>query len=258
MTVLLKNTLLQNTKLSFYDPSFDVTSVPGCTLYLPSGDYEPNGEIAETWYDRSGNGFDISNLNAIEQPKIIKNSLNGKDVLRFNGNVLDPLGTNSLARNAVKGSDLFSANECTIFAVNKQDAVADNRLLYWTKPTQTTSVGVHNPYGDEVIYWDAPNSSVIPSARVSLAGQGGKIGWASWAFVKESAVSSRVYYQGSSLFSGSYSPAPIPLDDDTFSLYVPIAYKGEIAEIIIYNRVLTQVEINLVFNYLINKFSLLL
>ena len=67
------------------------TQVPGCVLYLDARDPSNNGtqpsnnaSIAE-WYDKSGNGNNLSHATGAKQPTFISSHFNGQSALYFDG-----------------------------------------------------------------------------------------------------------------------------------------------------------------------------
>jgi len=216
------------------------------TFWLDAADASTitlNGSTVSQWDDKSGSGLHVTQGAADNQPTYVTGELNGKAVVSFDSN-------DTLARASVLGSSLFSANETTIFIVNKHDVLGEHIPFVWSYGVGDR-VSIHNPWVDGVVYWDAP----ITSGRIGQGGHNAKIGWAVWGFVKESVTASQVYYNGSSLFSGTYASSPINtvLSATLEISTAPYPFVGDIAEIIVYNRALSSAEIDTVETYLANK-----
>ncbi|MFC1659029.1 LamG-like jellyroll fold domain-containing protein [Pseudomonadota bacterium] len=232
---------------SYLSNKWGVAAIPtsGLTLWLDADDESTitfNGSTVSGWEDKSGNGNNVIQTTASSQPTYVVAGLNNRAVLSFDG-------SDTLSKASVSTLSLFSQNETTMFIVNKQDFAQSSTPFVWN-----TGVGgrvsIHNPWGDGIIYWDAP----ITSGRIYQGGHSAKTNWAVWGFVKESNTASRVYYNGSSLFSGTYTSSPIPIA--SAALDFGESFTGDIAEVIVYNRALNSAEIDAVEAYLADKWGL--
>lgn len=77
-----------------------------------------------TWYDQSGNGFDLSEAIEANQPLYVASGINGKPTARFDGS------NDTLIKTGADPTDFTGGNEVTIFAVYKPDAAGpDGGLL---------------------------------------------------------------------------------------------------------------------------------
>ncbi|MEI8375032.1 MAG: TIGR03790 family protein [Planctomycetota bacterium] len=103
-----------------------LTVTNGLSLWLDAGGFQTAGLLG-TWPDQSGNGRNLTQSNAANQPSVVLNAINGLPVVQFNGN-------------GVLGNATNFGNNYTIFSVsnmlgtNKQRLITANNnwlLGYW-------------------------------------------------------------------------------------------------------------------------------
>jgi hypothetical protein len=107
-----------------------------------------NSGFIVTWYDQSGNGYDVSNATAAQQPTYVASGVNGKPVLRFDG------AGDYLERASVDVPTVFGSNQGTIVFSQKQNAAgAQNCSVFINEAGTPPQVGVLASYDDQ-LYFD--------------------------------------------------------------------------------------------------------
>lgn len=229
-----------------------------------SGAAAINGQLVQVWADQSGNGNNFDQPTSIKRPQYVANVLCGKPVLRFTISrgtymqspfklsgaksiflafVLPSLYNSGETLLSIKGSgDVFTEIVGTDFSGYKP-------MSYIQDLASTSS--------------SSPTLNVMPargnSASFSTSGN-----LFSVVYDGSSNTSSAAYtakYDGSSATissSGNFGRK----QEDTTSIGARVPqqninyFTGDIAEIIVYNRVLSGAEVSQVENYLIGKYGL--
>ena len=202
---------------------------------------ESSGKVSQ-WGDKSGKGNNALQGTGADQPTFTTNHINGKSVLTFNGIVEEMDLT----------SDLALTGEFTIFLVANNEDTASTRVIFG-HDTDNNKIATLNPTkafvrimaataGDSSQDYLAENATGIQiiqrnsSDKIDMAFNG--------------AAFTRLFSDVAQ--SGTSSWNRIGVGEGTSS------WKGDIAEIIIYNRALAASEITVVNRYLAPKWGITL
>jgi hypothetical protein len=227
--------------------------IPGSGLVLwlrgDKGVTETNGAVTG-WQDFSGNFNHASQPNLTKAPTLTQNGLNGKPVLRFDGgdDSMDVAGSSSLA---------LTGDMTTFYVVNIAD-FATYRVV-WAK----TAGNLARPYD----YYTLPTTGIprafrggagghssVDALEAPIPGEFSVMGWE-----VNGGTNLTHYLNGAENGSG---PVTVPATDDGNPLRIGTRgddftrLKGDLAEIIIYNRALDQTERTQVVSYLNSKYAL--
>ncbi len=215
------------TAVRFETQASSVTS--GLQLWLDA-DYlrgAADGATVSTWTDLSGNSQHATQGTGTLQPLFFANQLNGNPVVRFDGtdDRMDGPGVNLTAR--------------TIFVVSKLDASAAGLAgVFAQKGADAWNIRALTP-----TTWNAPGNAAN-SADFSYNGLSYVNGSAGFTHDNQYHILENV-----AVGSGAIQ---YRLSQDFMSRY----FKGDLAEVLIYNRVLTAVERGEVGYYLRQKYGL--
>lgn len=237
---LTNNLIIDQTEILDLNPSFWLNGA------YASEFTKDVSEVISLWSDKGPNGLDVRNpteLNPSSDPTWIPNELNGLGVVRFDGD-------DSLIRENVLGSDLFSANEFTIFIVKKHAGLTSDFPFAWN--FLGDRVTFNNPWGDGKVYFDTPLS-----ARIFQDGHADKTDWAIWRFTRNSDTKSSVHYNRSLLFDGTFASITIPIAVsatlEISSIISTMQYAGDIAEVIVFPYALSDIQAYVIEQILSNK-----
>jgi hypothetical protein len=223
----------------------------GLVLWLrgDKGVTETNGAVTG-WQDFSGNFNHASQPNLTKAPALTQNGSNGKPVLHFDGgdDSMDVAGSSSLA---------LTGDMTTFFVVNIAD-FATYRVV-WAK----TAGNLARPYD----YYTLPTTGIprafrggasghssVDAMEAPIPGEFSVMGWE-----VNGGTNLTHYLNGAENGSG---PVTVPATDDGNPLRIGTRgddftrLKGDLAEIIIYNRALDQTERTQVVSYLNSKYAL--
>ncbi len=202
----------------------------GLTLWLDADAITglAHGAAVAAWSDRSGRANDAAQANATLQPLYVTNALNGRPVVRFDG-----------ADDYLDGT-AAAVTSRTIMAVCRLDptAIVLAGLLAQTGGADTNNIRSHS-----VVAWRAPrlganNADFCNNGRVFINGLADFTHTNRYHILLEEA------------------PAPVAfryrLSQTAYNRY----FKGDLAELLIFDRVLTVAERNAVGVYLEQKWGL--
>jgi uncharacterized repeat protein (TIGR03803 family) len=221
-------------------PPFSNTSVSGMLLWLKA-DSIGGASPVSTWADQSGNGNDATQPSTSNQPTLVTGAVNGHPAVAFNGTSGYFNLPNFLA-NATQG-EVFVVFESGI------DPSNPHPLFAWGGAPYNTDL----PYIDGHIYDTFGSTSQwglgVPPVNLNTSfhlynSNSGSTGWAG-------------RLDGNVLFSTSPNSVAFP-GGSQLQLGQGINnwdYLGDIAEIIVYNQVLTDAERAAVGQYLTAKYA---
>ena len=221
-------------------------NIGGLQLWLDANDRSTiteSGDKVSQWDDKSGNGNDVTQGTGAFQPATQSDAQNGKNVLTFDG-------TNHFM-NSVFDSSLDLRNDFTIIYVAKTDDIAAARRALATDGyatgvassarTQYTALGVQD-YSSANDYWNT-SLHIINTMTMDSSNDA-------------------IFYKNNAVFS---SPTGAnPANATTTGIFIGSRengtqkWDGEIAEILIFNKVLNASERLEVNTYLSNKWGIAL
>ena len=199
-----------------------------------------NGALVETWYE-STHTNNLLQPNMGLQPTMVTNGFNGHKAVSFGG--LQSM--TNLAMNAD-----WPTNNATILVVARADTLAQNSHLYRSQPWSATRFSTHFPWGNGNNYFDYGQSA-----------EPGRMFWGNagtdapniWCLVNEAGVYQAAWQNGtlkkSETTTGTWNPAG-------YAFEVGATYQGDIAELIIFNTALDEIDRNRVGYYLQEKYGL--
>ncbi len=220
-----------------------------------------NGQTVQQWNDQSGNNKHATQATAANRPKLITNVLNGKPVMRFS----TASGFNQLVVPAI---DLSVTNKTDLFIVYKINS--GNVFFENTADANVSTTGF--------TMYDNPQAG--SGASVTLRGDVGYSAVFSHKDCDKYIVAEGTFDKSASTneanvrVNGVLNPPPVsqPFNSDNTNNFGNnvsyIGYRGagaangalpmsgDIAEIILFNRLLTSAERVNVESYLINKYDL--
>lgn len=204
--------------------------ITGCKLWLNADSIEGNdGDSIGTWNDESGQGNNATQSLEDNKPILKRNILNGHSIVRFDGT------------NDYLSHTYFSLSSATYFIIYKKASIGNSVLL-----VVNGSYYSFLHYGSSWIY-----SHVYGSNRsVDLGSYG-----TSWCNLtaKIDSNEASVYINGNKKGSTNGS-TDIPFQSIGFDSYG--SANSDIAEIIVYDRALSDYERKRVENYLNRKYNL--
>ena len=209
-----------------------------------------NGNNVSVWGDRSGNGYDASQSTPANQPLYVPNALNGKPVLRFDGTNDSLISSNILPIGQVDNKNLFIVYK------------ASTPIRYWYQGLFTSNNDQY--YG--IIYCELVSTQQLylfptNSGRASSVFKSNDYNF-HIIHRSDHQTITRTYQDG--ILLNTFDPAVINYTPDveyivgrnTSSNYGDY-FKGDIAEIIIYNQALNDQERIMVEQYLTKKYNII-
>jgi|GEM_PF-4306931 len=232
----------------------------GLQLWLDSSDYSTlysdsscsissavNGGVS-CWKDKSGYA---RNATAGDAPTYKTNAQNGKPVLEFNGT------SNYLTVSTSLLNSLSS--DVTMFIIASTSLVKNSSIIDSYPDRASPRFNLHMPWSDNNIYWDAGNNNA--GGEVTASWNAGYTGnYYVWSFSGSSALSNISITQNGTIIGTSAGSTSFNFGT-SYNLDIganrPSSfYKGNIGEILIYNRTLNQPENDRVNRYLANKWGI--
>jgi hypothetical protein len=246
MTVVLKNSLLKNSVLRSWKP----TDINNLNLWLDGDDSSTitlNGSNVSQWDDKSGNGYNATQTTAANQPLYNSTGLNNKGILDFNGS------SHYLSYPSVGSTDAV-----TVFVVVKADTLASFRHILGSNGW---AIGyTHFLYGNTTRFSFAVNNRNPTDAFATNPFNTGV-----YRIVGVTADSSNVKFYLNGGADGTtpvVAPQTMTLGAGKIGAWENLVatverfWDGQIAEIIIYNKVLSTTERQAVETYLTNKWGI--
>jgi hypothetical protein len=232
-------------KVSFGAQAFAPTSIPNLLSWLTAGSLVLNdGDDVVTWPDGSGNGNGLGGPSL--PPKFRTGVLNGLPVVRFNG-------TSQFLNFPVNAFVGFTAAEAFIVvkANNPDPPVSSVGTGLWDFGTDITST--HYPFTDGIIYDDfgtsARKTTVNPTPSLNAFNL--------YNVISSSGLWASRLNGGSTIFStGTNTVAFIAQCTLGSSGGGTVYFNGDIAEFILYNRVISQSERDQIESYVAAKYGL--
>ncbi len=225
-----------NSGYETYDPdTFDPDAeIAGCVLWLKAdtGVLTNLSGAVTNWLDQSGSGNHGSDVNGT--PVFVASGIGGKPVVRFGGN-----GSGEYVQTVTSFTKPY-----TILTVSKLNGTDNNRLI-------ASGTGNNWLMG----YWSGRKDSMHAGNWVHLAAAGSADTSAYLYTASQETGESKFYRDGQILATSAYD-----LDISQLSLGAWNTggedSDGDVAEVLIFNRVLSNAERNKVGHYLAHKYGL--
>ena len=202
-----------------------------------------DGSAISTITDLSGAGHDMQAYDTNNKPTLNWNGLNGKSTIHFNGGTQGLIGTNNLG--------LAGDSSQQIFVVMRKNNPTTGRMIVanGTDPGNSASFGIDSHTTGEIYMpFVAGQGSLTLAARSNAT-------FEVYDVSRNSATDENKGYINGTLMGTTTSGLAVvdaPLKIGYWS-QVPASSVGDVAEIIVYNRVLTDAERQTVDNYLVQK-----
>ena len=204
---------------------FDATAIAGCQLWL-SADYgvvvDGNGKVSY-WSDQSGNYHDLGQTTAINQPSLVNQALGGLPVVRFDG-VNSYLSANI---------SLSSATNATMFMVLKAFKPAAAMRPFDCGSTTTTNArrGLYLETTGVITCLGATPTNPVPAGGYLLV-SGSNSGTNAMAYINGVLKTNQAV-----LLSPSASPTVVGARNNFSDKYA-----GDVAELLVYDGVLSDTD----------------
>jgi hypothetical protein len=196
-----------------------------------------DGTALSAWKDKSGNGFNITQSTGANQPVFVKSPTVGGEP--FNRPIIRFDGINDVMVTSTTFMPLFT-NAITVFIVSNVTTVQANSIL------SANNFTISLPNISNQIAW------TMGAASVSPAWNAGANAYYVWTF-KASPAEMAIYRNHGDI---RISDPQTPLIASSTALSIGGSYKGDIAEILIYNTTLSDDEREFVEKYLNRKYGL--
>ncbi|MDP6794769.1 MAG: Ig-like domain-containing protein, partial [Verrucomicrobiota bacterium] len=230
---------------------FDSAPFPalGLRLWLDGSGIGQEGGRVSGWADRTPFGHDVSQSEADRKPTLHSEGVNGQAAVVFDG-ADDVLGA------TVNGAGLLSRDTVSLFIVMKQDkASANNALLGWESNSHLNHLDLLFTYNDRLLfdYGDASAGGRISAAQPER--------WDDlWNLVEvyRTQESGRVAVAGETVFSGTFA-GELEVDVEgalTLGGVGTQQFGGSVAEVLVYNRALSDAEVAQIRNVMATKYDL--
>ena len=226
--------------------------VDGLRLWLDAGNGLTTGAdgVVSSWADQSHFGHDVGQAELGLQPTLVADAVNGKPALLFDGE------DDVLARADVAGADLLSADEVSVFAVVRQKWQSKvNTVVAWEAPNYKNHMALLTSYNNKFLI-DYGHAS--EGGRVSAnQPEGWDDEWHVLEFVRSgNTAKAQVGSTEIELSEFSDSLEVDALGTLSVGAVPKLAFGGEIAEVLVYNRSLTNPERDGVRGYLGARYGL--
>ena len=197
-----------------------------------------SGNTISTWSDSSGNNRNVTQATPANQPTFQANVLNTYPVVRFNG-------SSNTMTSAATAIDLTSGG--SMFLVTRINNTNPMGIFYYNGGTNGSFMDWY--MGGGQARWEKGDTS--PSNIASIYGN-----LSTNQFALLSGLDNKLYingaFQGQSSASSYYSLSTNAITLGNYGGY----YSGDLAEIVIYNKVLSSADRQVVEKYLNQKYSL--
>ena len=223
--------------------SFIPTDISGLTAWFDaddSGTIIESGNSISQWNDKSGNGNNVTQATSSNQPLTNTNTINGKNVITFDGL------NDYLKRATWTGGVIAQPN--TAFVVFKFDINAA-RTIFDGSSSGTERHIIRTASSSTISIW-AGAVTVLTSSDV------GSLAVPRLITAVYNSTSSEIYMEGTlekTGDSGSFSMQGISLGSNWD---VALPFDGDIAEVIIYNKLLNTTERQQAEAYLTTKWGI--
>ncbi len=228
------------------------TDIADCELWLDGDDTDTitlNGSDVSEWTDKSGNNYDVIQSTAVSQPEYILSGMNNRNILRFDGS----------AEYLERVYEMFlNSSSTTIFTVC---SVSDGAGTWRSPITSRDTNQGYMLYASNGNFWTVNSgtgsgwtsingTAIVLSTPVVLS-----------ATITNGAQNFYVDGVGATPATDTYSvntDKPIRIGAGKTEASSDFYFPGDIAEVIIYSRVLTDTERTKIEEYLAFKWGITL
>lgn len=244
-------------------------TLPGCVLWLDGGDVDGDGVDGgafvggTTWVDRSGNGADAVQASALLRPAVVAGAWNGRCAVRFDGTeFMDVVPSAFGMLNGVAGATLFAVASTPVADNNQRVVMISNgansgqsRAGLAMFDQFGTSVGGSGDYGAAGRRLDSDGFQRIEGGAIVVGSLEQFVATFNYGAGELSLHVDGVLETLATNFQtpGQTSPTDsvnIRLGADAALNVLRGELTGDLAEVIVYNRVLTDSERQSVEQYL--------
>ena len=213
------------------------------------------GSPVQTWTDQSVNGFSATQATVASRPAILNNRVNFNPAIQFDG-----LDDQLVIASGIVAATTFS--NVNIFAILRTNTIAASSVL---REDQSAAgrLNIHVPWTDNNLYWDAGSTSAIQ--RISTP-------WVSvvntnylWSFtasttsIPSTSAQGQEIYKNGLILASDASMASFTGSNSSMSIGNGFGfYNGEIAELVVYNGVITAAQLQRIHSYLALKYGITL
>ncbi|EKD79432.1 MAG: hypothetical protein ACD_41C00073G0001, partial [uncultured bacterium] len=237
--------------------SLDLSALSGLTLHVDANDTSAlslTGSLVDSWANSNGALGAFSGSGTARPAYSASDGSGGRATITFDGS------NDVLTLANVLGSTVFSADEASIFLVQKQNASASSSF-YWESTFASNRVNLHAVWGDGVLYADYGN--VSGGGRVSNTPSDFVGNWQLINFFNNTGSDYKIALNGATQsMSGSFSDtldvtktSDLTIGASTISSNY---LNGSISEMLILNRTLTAAEDTSINQYLSYKYGVAL
>ena len=212
-----------------------------------------SGGLVACWKDQGDNGLQVVQNAPSKRPTWQTNQLNFLPVVRFDG------GSDYLASSIDPLNVAFPMADTTIFVVQKT-SVAQQGSTFSAAPVDLNNrFNATIPSNDNTVYWQMGNVNAGGNGELTYSPFSDTSSFYLWGFGMDSGLGKTIYQNGESKASDSTADAFNPSGK---SFYLGSAdnnddfFDGDIAELIIYNNVLSDTNRTHVELYLRDKYNL--
>lgn len=214
------------------------------------------GTSVSAWADQSGNGFNITQATAANQPALLSNDINFNPSVQFDG-INDQLTW----ANGIIGTSTY--NNLNTFMLTRVNAIAASSIFYEAQ-SSGGRINAHVPWNDNILYWDAGSTNTA-NQRLQIA-WGGAVNtnylWSLTASTTATPSGARqdIYRNGLRIANDANMAS---FTGNNSTLYVGSNgsgnyYNGEVAENVIYTSVLTLPQFQRIQSYFAVKYGVTL
>ncbi len=213
-------------------------TVPGLVAWYQAGTHT-TGNLA-TWLDVSGNDNHATQVDTTYQPQVFTNAINGQSVVRFDGND-DVLNPPNILSGASEG-EIYIVNRLENF-YNQYNGLCQFGVANGVCYSQDAGDLIWEDFGiDDFGPFPGPGSAILTQPHIYNS----SITPAGVSTVRFDGRIFKVRNTGSVVFTST----PL-LGNDVYNE----RYRGDIAEVIVFNRSLTSTERDAIHAYLATKYA---
>jgi len=229
--------------------------IPSCAAWFDGDDTStitaPSNQVS-SWSDKSGNAKNATQTITANQPLTGVSTMAGKNVLTFDGSS-DYLLCNALA-SAFTGND----TPVSAFAVYRPATTAGQQAVFCAGNSSTALRQVMHDYGTgsafRIFKRDDAMAQVIATTSLS------PVSTPVMMSMSCAGTTLKAWKDGASFYNGAFDVGVTTLNTFTLGCRAAAAlnnfFSGDIAEIIIYSRGLSDAEVNSIQVYLSNKWGI--